>query len=62
MRDEFPCAYITAVLPTGKLGQTEYALLISHRCFRTCPTEGRAWSKQLREPPFIVGVLFVVDV
>ena len=62
MCDEFPCADITAVLPAGKLGQTEHALLIPHGCFWTCSAEGRAWSKQLREPPFIVGVLFVVDV
>src|SRR5260370_35587075 len=37
MRDEFPCADITAVLPTGKLGKTEYTPFLSQQSFRACP-------------------------
>ena len=62
MSNELPCTDILPVLPARKFRQTEDTRLISNRCLRPRPTEGCPWSEQLREPAFVIWMIFLIGV
>jgi len=62
MGNEFPGTHITSILAARKLRQAEGAVFVSNGCLGTRTTQRRSWREQLREPPLIIRMLFILRV
>src|SRR5271157_3210038 len=62
VRHQFPASHIACVLAAWEFGDAERTLLISHGGFRPCATQRSSRCEELREPSFILGMFFFIDV